>query len=201
LYDLIDELRNASANQPDLLNGLDTVYWALRWYFLGNDMDAGTGLRRTFAPIREDVITQNIEYVLSQMNGKPILAFFGAAHGMKIQGDPNPPTRDFKPWAQRLVEKNISVYSTIIFGASGNGYWRGEALSHESGTDELQFKDGTPLVSLFDTYPDSGIAYINLHADENAAIQLPPIDVPFGQLYDGLIIFKEFTPMENVCTH
>ena len=34
LYDLIDELRNASASQPDILNGLDTVYLSLRWYFL-----------------------------------------------------------------------------------------------------------------------------------------------------------------------
>ncbi|MBK9924546.1 MAG: hypothetical protein IPP66_04565 [Anaerolineales bacterium] len=199
LYALVDELRALSAEKPDTLNGLDTVKLSLEWYYLGNDMETGTGSKRNFAPIREDIITKNIKYVLSQTNDKPILAFFGAAHGMKTQGDPNPPTKDFKTWAQRLVEDDVSVYSTIIDGVSGDGYWRGEAFSYQGWMDGFQFKNGTHLASLFNTDPDSGIAYIDAHTDENAEIRLLPIDVPFGQLYDGMIIFKEFTPMENAC--
>lgn len=204
LYDLIDELRNASANQPDILNGLDTVYWALRWYFLGNRVDTGwpTGSRRTYAPIREDVITKNIEYILPQLNGKPVLAFFGLAHGMKVLADPTFPVKEFKPWAQRLVDENVSVYSIAMFGDSGNGYWRGETLSDDSDfLKEFQLTDGTSLVSLFDTYPDLAIIYTDLKTGDNTTIKLSSdlLDIPASQLFDGVIIFKEFTPMENTC--
>ena len=106
---------------------------------------------------------------------------------------------DMKSWTQRLSEEGVDIYSIAIYGTSGSGYWRGEVLDYVGGIDDIQFVDGTRLTTLFDSYPENGIAYFDLHTNENAAIELPPIDVPYGQLYDGLIIFKEFTPMENTC--
>jgi hypothetical protein len=204
LYDLIDELRAVSADQPVILNGLDTIYWSLRWYFLGNRVDTGwpVGSRRTYAPIREDVITKNIEYILSQLNGKPVLAFFGAFHGMKVQADPNPPVKGFKSWAQRLAEENVDVHSIAMFGASGNSFWRGEPLPGDGEfLKEFKLADGTSLVSLFDAYPDSNVVYTDLRTGDNAKITLSSdlLDFPASQLFDGIIIFKEFTPMENTC--
>jgi hypothetical protein len=203
IYDLIEELQNVSADQPDITNGLETVDLSFHWYFLGNDMDAGKGFRKTFFPVREDVITQNIQHVVTRLDGKPVLAFFGGIHAMKVVGIPNPPVKDMKSWAQRLSEFGISVYSLNVDGLSGDGYWRGEAFSYEAtATDEYLFENDTSLVSLFDAHPEATIIYTDLRMRENSRIRLPAsiyLDIPVSQVYDGLIIFKEFTPMENAC--
>jgi len=205
MYSLIDEMRKASNEHPDIINGLDTVKLSLDWYFIGNRLEIGWPrgtTRSTFAPIREDIITKNVKYVLTQLDGKPVLAFFGWAHGMKVMADPNPPVDGFKSWAQRLVDENIIVYSIAIEGASGSSYWRGKTLpDDEKFMKEFQFKDGTPFVSLFDTYPDSSIVYTDLQVEENSTLRLSSeyLDIPASEFLDGIIIFKEFTPMENVC--
>jgi hypothetical protein len=202
--DLIDELKEAARAQPEILNELDTISLSLRWYDLGNRMDIGwpTGPREKFAPIREDVITKNIRNVLSQVSGRPVLAFFGLAHGMKSQGISDPPTPEFKTWAQRLVEENASVYSVAILGASGTSDWRGQTLPDDGDIlEQFEFTDGFPVVSLFDAHPDSEIIYMDYRVDENSTLTLSPIflDVPARQIFDGLIVYRQFTPMENAC--
>lgn len=204
LYDLIDELRAISADRPEVLNGLDTVRLSLEWYYLGNQLDVGRpmGSRSQFAPIREDVITKNVKHVLSQVNGRPVLAFFGLFHGMKIQADPNPPVKGFKSWGQRLTEENVPVYSLAIFGRSGTSFWRGENLSSdETFLDGFKQPDGTRFDSLFDTSPDADILFTDLRDAVNTDVRLSPelLDIPASQLFDGIIIFREFTPMENAC--
>lgn len=209
---LVNELKEASKGKPEIVNALDTIAMSFAWHALGNSMDtkqpAGPGGRAAFAPIREDVITKNIEYVLSHLNGKPVLVFFGVDHGMKTMGDPNPPVEGFKPWVQRLVESGIGVYSLSIDGLSGTGYWRGESFTYEepggqqySETTQYEFEDGTPIVSLFEAHPDRGIIYVDLRAEANSTVKLPPmfVKLPASKLYDGLVFFKEFTPMENAC--
>jgi len=206
LYALVDELRAVSTGQPDILNGLDSVRLSFEWYYLGNQLDVGwpVGASRYFAPIREDIITKNINYVLPQLNDKPVLAFFGANHGMKTQGIPDPylPIKGFKPWAQRLVDENIAVHSIAIYGASGDSFWHGRTLPDDGEfLKEFKLTDGTSLVSLFDTYPEPNIVYTDLRSEENSTIKLSSdiLDIPASQYYDGIIVFKEFTPMENVC--
>ena len=204
LYDLIDELRAISADRPDVLNGLDTVRLSLEWYYLGNQLDIGQpmGSRSQFAPIREDVITKNVKHVLSQVNGRPVMAFFGLFHGMKIQADPNPPVKGFKSWGQRLTEENVPVYSLAIFGRSGTSFWRGESLSSdEEFLKDFKLTDDTTLLSLFDSHADSSIVYTDLRTEDNSTITLSSelLDIPVSQLFDGIIIFREFTPMENAC--
>lgn len=211
MYELIDELRQAAGDQPDILNGLDTVQRSLEWYYLGNRLEIGRprGSRQSFAPLREDVMTQNIQRVLSQLNGQPVLAFFGFNHGIKKAGDYNLPAEGFKPWAQRLVESDVSVYSLAIVGTSGNGYWHKEAFAYEvlwnqqyEGMHEYQFPDGTFLLSLFETHPELDIIHVDLQTEDNARIRLPSSydqDIPASRVYDGLVIFREFTPMEDAC--
>jgi hypothetical protein len=203
MFELINELRNVAKDQPDILNGLDTVYWSIRWHFLGNRMDIGlpVGPRRTFFPMREDIITQNIQHLVTQLDGKPVLAFFGAAHGMKNTVSVNLPVFGFKSWAQRLMEAGVRVYSMLIDGISGAGYWQGESFSYGKGVGEYQLEDGSSLFSLFIAHSEMKIIYIDLRREENANLQLVPEfpDVPASQVYDGLILFQEFTPMENAC--
>jgi hypothetical protein len=206
LYGLLDELRSASADQPDILNGLDTVQLSLEWYYLGNLLEIGlpTGMLKNFAPIREDIITKNINYTLTQLSDSPILAFFGTNHGMKAQGFPNSylPVKGFKSWAERLVDKGITVYSLAMYGASGESFWHERSLPNdEEFLKDFKLEDGTPIVSLFKTHPESNIVYTDLTFGDNSTIRLSPdlLDTPASQLYDGIIIFKEFTSMENAC--
>lgn len=203
-YDLIEKLKKVSTGQPDILNELETVRLSVEWYYLGNRLETGwpTGSPSKSAPIREDIITKNIQYVLAQLNGKPVMAFFGLAHGMKTMDVPYPPAKDFKTWAQRIKEENINVYSVAIFGETGNSYWHGRAFSEDSGyVGQLTSGDGSRTVSLFDTHPDLKIIYIDYRVKENSTLKLPSDfgDLPASQMYDGLILFKEFTAMENVC--
>jgi len=201
IYDLIEELQNVSADRPDITNGLETVDLSFQWYFFGNDMDADRGSGKTFFPLREDVITQNIQHLVTQLNGKPILAFFGAAHGMRIAADPRPPVPGFKSWTQRLIEADVKVYSLAVLGASGNGHWRGESFAYGEGIEEIRFTEGDPLVSFFEKNSADTIIYTDLRMESNAKIQLASAipDIPASQIYDGLIIVKEFTAMENAC--
>ena len=204
LFGLLNDLRSVSAGQPDILNELDTVQLSLEWYYLGNRMDTGmpTGSRTQYAPIWEDVITKNVQYVLSQLNGKPVLAFFGLFHGMKVDADPNPPVKGFKSWAQRLTEDHVAVYSLAMFGASGTSSWRGETFSSdEEFLNDFKLADGTTLLSLFDSHVDSSIVYTDLRTEDNSTITLSSelLNFPASRLFDGIIIFKKFTPMENTC--
>lgn len=203
MYELVEELKNIPTDDPDVSNELQTIYMSIEWFSLGNDMDTGRGPRKSFFPMREEIITQNIQHLVAQLDGKPVLAFFGLFHGMKVVGTPIPPVYQFKSWIQRLVEENISIYSIAIFSTSGKSYWRGESFTYGGDyMEEFQLSDGTSLVSLFDDLPDTKIIYTDLRTENNSTTTLPSyifLDYPASQVYDGLIIFKEFTPMENVC--
>jgi len=204
--ELITALKNVSIDQPAILNELETVDLSLKWYNMGNRLDENppVGFQKYFGPIREDVMTKNARYVLSELNGRPSLVFFGGGHGMK--------TSDFlgdglTSWAQRLNDSGTKVYSLSILGASGKGFWHGQPLEYKEGSqryegvDGYRFEDGVSLSSWFETYPDRGILYADLRTDENAKIGLPSVypDIPASQVYDGLVIFKEFTPMADAC--
>jgi hypothetical protein len=203
---LVTELKKASADQPAILDRLETVDLSLKWYNMGNRLDENIpiGLQKYFGPIREDVITKNVQSVLSELNGHPILVFFGGGHGMK--------TSDFlgeglTSWAQRLNDNGTKVYSLSILGASGKGFWHGQSFDYKEGiqgyegVDGYRFEDGASLTSWFETYPDRGMLYADLRTGENAKIGLPSVypDIPASQVYDGLVIFREFTPMEDAC--
>jgi hypothetical protein len=208
--DLITALKKAAADQPAILNELETVDLSSKWYNMGNRLDENwpKGFRNNFAPIREDVMTKNARSVLSELKGSPVIVFFGGGHGMKTASLPDLPVEGFTSWAQRLDESGTRVYSLAIVGMSGKGFWHGQSFEYEvegnqqyEGVDEYQFEDGTSLASLLGTYPDRGALYADLHTSENAEISLPSVylDVPASQVYDGLVIFKEFTPMEDAC--
>jgi hypothetical protein len=207
--DLVTEFKKVSTVQPAILNELETVDLSLKWYSLGNRLDENVphGISKYFAPIREDVMTKNTQYILSELNGRPVLVFFGGGHGVKTESFPDLPVEGFTSWAQRLNDGGIKVYSLSILGASGKGFWHGQPLEYKEGSQRYEgvegyrFEDGTSLSSLFETYPDREILYADLRTGENAKIGLPSVypDIPASQVYDGLVIFKEFTPMEDAC--
>ncbi len=201
---LINKLREAAKDQPEILHELDTLNGSIHWYFLGNRIDAGEPIiiGQTFFRSREDIISRNVQHLVTQLDGQPLLAFFGAAHGMKDTENFNVVEEGFRPWAERLVESGIHVYSLDIDGLAGNGYWRGEAINYGKGNaDEIHFHDDSSPVSLFNSHPDTEILYTDLRLAGTSNIHVPftSSGPPANQAYDGLILFKEFTPMENVC--
>lgn len=202
-YAWLAELQTAAEDQPAILHGLETVHLSLQWYALGNRMGTAqvTGMRTKFAPLREDTIVQNVQYVIEHLDGKPVLAFFGLVHGMKDTTNMDMPGEGFKTWAQRLVETGVPVYSMFLDGLSGEGYWREETFRYGDGVPEYKFADGLAVVSLFADYPSAKIIYADLRNQDNQNVQLPLLmsDVPASKAFDALVIFKEFTPMENEC--
>lgn len=202
MYNLVSALETAGDNIA-VLNGLQTVHDSLRWYFLGDRMDSTTPsspfVTVLTAPIRENVITQNIQFLLSSMGEKPLLAFFGATHGIKVWAISNSPDKGFTSWAQRIAESGVSVYSVNFFGLSGDSFWRGSEISYPD-RETIQLPDGTSLGQLL-MDANQNILYVDLRMDENATSILPPgyADFPAGQVYDGQVIFKVVTPMEDAC--
>jgi hypothetical protein len=201
-YDLIADLQNAAADQPDILRELATLRLSFKWYFAGNELDSNTKATSNYMPLREDIITQNMQNLISRLNGRPVLAFFGSRHAMKAMGV-NPPLDNMKAWAQQLSEAGIDVYSLSVQGIGGKGYWRGETFDYLDtyGYSQYQLGDGSFLPSLFDAHPDTVIMYADLRVKENQGIKMPPNapDMPASQVFDGVMIFKHFTPMENAC--
>lgn len=204
---LVDALIARAGGRPQVVNGLQTVRASIRWYYLGNRMETGqaVGYVSNFAPIREEVITANVQFLLKELNGRPALAYFGGGHGMKVESLEDFSMKDFKTWVQRVSEGGAKVYSIVSVGASGSGYWRGETITIDEQIKEslnvIQTQDGTTIVSLFDSHPKSQIIFVDLSAPENAAIQFwsEYKDIPAAQMYDAILIYREFTPMENVC--
>lgn len=201
MYGLISELKTAAAEDAYVVNGLQTVRDSIQWYFLGNRIETGpaVGFRFSFAPIREDIIARNVQFLLDSSDA-PFLTFFGGAHAMKMQADPNPPRKGFTSWAQRIVESGISVYSLDTLPLSGGYFWRGSAYPYDAANEATLLPDGTSLSQLL-IEQDKNILYVDLRIAENATSTLPPeySNIPAGQVYDGQVVFRMVTEMEDAC--
>jgi hypothetical protein len=199
MYNLVSALEEKAAGDTRALNGLQTVHDSIQWYLRGNRLETGeaVGIRFSFAPIREDIITNNVQFLLNSSDA-PFLAFFGGAHAMKMQADPNPPRKGFTSWAQRIVESGIPVYSLDTLPLSGNYFWRGKTYSY--GNESIHLPDGTSLGQLLIS-SDKSILYVDMRMAENSDSIFPPEYAPVtvGQVYDGQVIFRVATEMEDAC--
>lgn len=151
--------------------------------------------------IREDTLTRNIQYILEELNGAPVLAFFGSGHTQKTQGYVSDYAQNFKSWTQRLAESGVTIYSVSVWGLSGNAYWRWGMDQVTVYADRMTFDDGTTLRTLFDTVPDYTVIYLDLRLDANKSFKFgePYRDIPAQDMYDGIVIFRKVTPMEWAC--
>jgi hypothetical protein len=201
MYKLVSALESAAAGDAYALNGLQTIHDSIKWYWLGNRVETGpaTGIRFSFAPIREDIITNNVQFLVGNSDVS-YLVFYGSAHGMKMQADPNPPRKGFTPWAQRIFESGIPVYSLDTLPLTGGYFWRGSEYSYDSLGMASHLPDGTDLGQLL-IEQDKNLLYIDFRVADNADSMLPSeyTDIPAGQVYDGQVIIRVATPMEDAC--
>jgi len=201
---LVDQLEAVAGDRSGVINALGTVRSSLHYYFAGNRIGIGppVGSPR-YAPIREEAITRNIQHLSGTLNGAPVLALFGSAHTQKVQAVHTSirELQDFKPWAQRLTESGANIYSVAVWGLSGQASWRGTTSDPDWGAGRIQFSDGTTLDAVLNAAPDDGIVYADLRLEANASVRLGGSfkDIPAGEIYDGFIVFRAFTPMENAC--
>lgn len=201
MYDLVDALSAAAVGDEHALNGFQTIRSSIQWYWLGNRMETGpaSGSRFVFAPVREDIITNNVQFLLNHSDAD-YLVFYGSAHGMKMQADPNPPRKGFKSWAQRIFEAGFPVFSLDTFFLSGGYSWRGSEATYSVPNQPTLLPDGTDLAQLL-IQQDENILYVDFRVPENMESSLPSgyADIPAGQVHDGQVIFKTGTPMEDAC--
>jgi hypothetical protein len=198
---LIEQLEGAAADRNAILAELDNVRRSLDYYYSGNRIGIGLPEGSEWAaPIRENAITHNIEHLLTELEGAPVLAFFGAAHAMKSMGIESP-IRNLQEWAHQLVDSGVEIYSLRAWGLSGREYWRGTASEVTGDGSQVQFADGDSLATVLETAPDAGIIYVDLRSEANASTRLgdPYMDVPASTFYDGLVFFREVRPMEHTC--
>ncbi|MBU7009187.1 MAG: hypothetical protein HXS46_00745 [Theionarchaea archaeon] len=199
---LVEQLKEA-AKDPESINQLETVEISLSYYYAGNRIEIGPVVGfQSDAPIREEAITQNMQYLVKELQGQPVLALFGSWHAQKSLALINPSAPDCKSWAMRLTESGVSIYSVFARGLSGKGYWRDERYDVELNAHRVQFADGTTLSTVLGDAPDYSILYVDLRVDENSSALLgnPFRDIPAGEIYDAFVVFRDVTPMENACS-
>ncbi|MEA1994450.1 MAG: hypothetical protein U9N35_08710 [Euryarchaeota archaeon] len=154
------------------------------------------------AIIRESIIAENIQYVLKELDG-PLLALYGASHASKSRiGLP------CRSWVHRLTESCVSVYSLFATGISGEA--RSPTLSTgiltlSANPDYIVFPNDTTLGDMFDENLEYNIVYIDLSHDANQSVKVVeelggiipvPAPVQVKKYFDGLIIFREVTPLQ-----
>ena len=202
LVELVDEFETGGELNGSILNELSTIRSSIHFSFAGGYSGGRSGMcmRLEAFSIREEAIAQNIQYLLQELNGAPLLVLFGGAHTTKCKAytyiSKIPGAEEIPMWAQRLVESGVDVYSLCTFCLSGRV---GKGFIPIS-PDDIQFADGTTLDSMLDGISDCNIIYIDLRSEPNRSInlRLPSFksEIPAGEIFDGLIIFREITPAQ-----
>lgn len=156
-------------------------------------------------PIREETIARNVEYVLKELNNAPVLALYGDWHAKKHHSMNSHPYES--PWAQRLTETGVKICSICAMGLEGarwNSFYRRTSSVHKD-PNRILFDDGSTLADILDEVPDYNIVYINLQLEANKSLKvnfdrstwvLFNQNVPAGEIFDGLVIFREITPTQ-----
>ena len=187
---LVNQIVEITDNES-VLNELETLRASIRWYFadrlLNDDLPA---------QIREEAITRNIQYVLKELNGASVLVRYGEWHARK--GSDSVP--ELYPWAQRLTEVGVSIYSVCIICLGGEvwDYGSEEAVSVSANPDGIMFADGTTLSNILENAPDYNIIYIDLNQEVYISTKLMRIRTSTGKtIFDGVIVFREVTPIQT----
>ena len=198
---LVDSIANAPGPVSIAITmELKTIRDSIRWYFLvvpsGDVLLSPPPEARA---IREARIAQNIQNTLNDLGNAPVLALCGAGHAQKTLG-----TQEFgqEPWAQRLSESGVPIHAIFATGMYGTAFWRGKTSHWGTHQDQILLPppDGISLEVVLDEAPNYHVVYIDLRLDTTASILLPwQSDQKAGKLYDGIILFKEMSPMENAC--
>ena len=207
---LVAQMADAARDRPGITRELITVHDSIRsctaWQRFGWGEIGESELLEQMS-IRENTIAQNTQYLLAELDGAPVLALYGGWHVQKhpaaiitwggftqsttMAGNP--------PWVQRLAESGVSIYSVFAEGISGEAQMAGSIPQRiEREPHQMHFSDGTTMGDLFDSAPEHSIVYVDLQLGTNGTLRLGDEfqDVPAGEIYDGIMLFREASPVE-----
>jgi hypothetical protein len=185
---VVEKLEENADNEV-FLNELRTVRASVEFKDWTRDFD-----------VREETIARNIQYVLKELDGAPVLALYGAYHACKV-------TDEFlagDTWAQRLIASGVSVYSVVAAGISGQ-QWIDYRLYEVDGEqfwfDDIPLDENTVLETIFDEWPGYEILFADLHTITHLRIPRQwsrpgnfSFETRLSDVYDGIILFREVTP-------
>lgn len=198
MISLADRLANLpSGVTSEILQELDTVRDSIHWFHLFTVGDITQAAPPEAVSIRETRITQNIQYLLADIKDKPVLALYGAWHAQKNTGSNS---LGQTPWAQRLSADGVDIHSLFAAGMYGTAFWRGKKNSPGIHPDELFFPppEGVSLEFVLSEIPNYDIVYIDLRVDTTSNLLLSSGERA-SDMYDGIILFREFSPMVDAC--
>ena len=160
------------------------------------------------AIIRESIIAENIQYVLKELGGTPVIALYGAGHVLKRRTlAAHSGFHCKQTWVERLIEMGISVCPirvTAVSGEQWNYYSSTKSTTIHRNSEQILFPDGSTLGDIFDENSEYNIVYIDLRIKENETVKAQftvggvlgciEDNVPLIEAFDGLVVFGRVTP-------
>lgn len=193
---LIDELVKVGEPSDHLARELETIKVSINYSFT----DEGNIWREA----REERIAKNIQGLLKELKGAPIVALFGRWHTQKCQATHFWPYG--KPWVQRLIESGTSIYSLYVTFVSGDicDFSDGTLFVYND-PEQLQFSDDSTLATILEEKPHYSIFYVDLRLESNYYMKLSDNHMnlsafkgnPAGEIYDSIIVFRDVTPLRS----
>lgn len=206
---LVNQMADVSKDCSGIASEFITLRASIRYHFAWERFgrgEVGESEHIEQLSIREERIAQNVQYLLAKLDGAPVLALYGGLHAQKhpamivtLDFFSQPVVIDNPSWVQRLAESGASIYSVLAEGISGQEGVKGKYHRPvERDPHEMHFSDGTTLADVLDATPQHSIVYVDLRLGTNSTLRLGDNfqDIPAGEIYDGIILFKTVSPVE-----
>jgi hypothetical protein len=208
---LVDRLVGLAGDREAVVAGLETVADSVRWHFIGRQSARGklpASEYVNYVPVREGRIARNVQRLLEELHNRPVLALYGGYHAQKqpalvaslhLSSQPVEVFLDTPSWVQRVMESGIRVHSILAMGISGHEGVMGKYQRPvERDPEEIRFADGVTVADVFSTTQEYDIVYVDLRVDGNHSLRLGNSyqDIPAGEVYDGVVFFREVHPLE-----
>jgi hypothetical protein len=205
---VVDDLESGPGAQDNITNELQTLRDSIRIYFAINQSDVSqSDSWPDTLEVREERIATNVQNVLRELEDEPALALYGGWHTQKLpaltvtlysQSGAADVFLELASWVQRLSESGVHIYSVLAMGISGESgfmYRMEEPVARDP--EQMRFEDGISVADVFNAHPQHTIVYIDLRLAETASLRLANEyrDTPAGEVYDGIVLFREVSPI------
>jgi hypothetical protein len=207
---LLDQFGEIRDKPPAFTADLDTLRASIQYHFTMDQVNRGIVPIGAAIKMRDECIASNVLYVLNAMDRSPLLALYGGWHAQKrplvqaVEISDHMASINAEPWAEILANSGVDIYSLLVGGITGKAHPH-LITDVESDPGEIFFPDGSTLADLLNKVPDDEVIYIDLRSNANGAVRIGKNfdpwtiydgEMPAGEAFDGLILFREVTPTE-----
>jgi hypothetical protein len=207
---LLDQFAEIKDDPPRFTADLDTLRASIKYHFTMDRVKRGIVPIGAAIKIRDECIATNVSYVLDALDGAPLLALYGGWHAQKrpliqaVEISDHMASINAEPWAEIMTHSGVDIYSVLVGGITGKAHPH-LITDVESDPGQIYFPDGSTLADLLNKVPDDEVIYIDLRSNANGGVRIGKNfdpwniydgEMPAGEAFDGLILFKEVTPTE-----